>query len=63
MGVVNQGQIAKNTILLYVRMGLMMLVSFYTSRVVIDALGNVDFGVYTAVGATIAMFSFLSTTL
>lgn len=63
MNSVNQKQIAKNTILLYVRMGAMLLVSLYTSRVILDALGEIDMGIYNAVGGIVTMFSFLSGTM
>lgn len=63
MSSVNQKQIAKNTILLYVRMGAMLLVSLYTSRVILDALGEIDMGIYNAVGGIVTMFSFLSGTM
>ncbi|MBR2196061.1 MAG: lipopolysaccharide biosynthesis protein [Salinivirgaceae bacterium] len=63
MSAIDQKRIAKNTLLLYVRMGLIMIVSLYTSRVVLDALGEVDFGIYSAVGSIVVMFSFLSNTL
>ena len=43
-------RIAKNTLLLYFRMIFMMLVSLYTSRVILEALGVEDFGVYNVVG-------------
>ena len=46
----NNKRIAKNTLLLYIRMFLTMLVSLYTSRVVLNALGVEDFGVYNVVG-------------
>lgn len=39
-------RIAKNTLLLYVRMLFFMLVHLYTSRVVLQALGIEDYGVY-----------------
>ena len=42
----NNSRIAKNTILLYFRMILTMLVSLYTSRVVLNTLGVSDFGIY-----------------
>lgn len=63
MGTVNQKQIAQNAILLYIRMALMMLVSLYTSRVILDALGERDFGIYNVVGGVVMMFSFLSGTM
>lgn len=63
MGKVNQLLIAKNTILLYIRMAAMMLVSLYTSRIILDALGEIDMGIYNAVGGIVLMFSFLSGTM
>ena len=42
----NNKRIAKNTLLLYIRMLFMMIVSLYTSRVILDALGVEDFGIY-----------------
>lgn len=63
MSAIDQKRIAKNTMLLYLRIGVVMLVGLYTSRVVLDALGEVDFGVYNAVGAIVMMFSFLSSTM
>lgn len=56
MSAIDQKRIAKNTLLLYVRIGVVMLVGLYTSRVVLDALGVVDFGVYNAVGAIVVDF-------
>lgn len=59
----NNKRIAKNTLLLYVRMLFMMLVSLYTSRVVLNTLGVVDFGIYNVVGGVIAMLEFLTGSL
>ena len=59
----NSKRIAKNTILLYFRMILMMGVSLYTSRVVLQALGVNDYGIYTAVGGTVALFGVISNSL
>ena len=56
-------RIAKNTIYMYIRMILIMLVSIYTSRVVLDKLGVNDYGLYSAVASVIAMVTFLSQTL
>ena len=55
--------IAKNTIFLYVRMIIIMLIGFYTVRAILDLLGVVDYGVYNVVGGVVAMFSFLNGTL
>lgn len=51
---------AKNTLALYFRMLFTMFVSLYTSRVVLNALGVSDFGVYNVVGGMVAIFSFLN---
>lgn len=49
--------------LLYVRMLLLMIVNLYTSRIVLNALGVEDFGIYNVVGGMVAMFSILSGSL
>lgn len=59
----NSKRIAKNTLLLYFRMLLTMMVSLYTSRVVLQALGVEDYGIYNVVGGVVAMFSMLSGSL
>ena len=59
----NNKRIAKNTLLLYIRMLFMMVVNLYTSRVVLNALGVEDFGIYNVVGGVVAMFSILSSSL
>ena len=56
-------RIAKNTMLLYVRMFFMMAVSLYTSRIVLDVLGVDDFGLYNVIGGVVAMFSLISGSL
>ncbi|MFV0507372.1 MAG: MATE family efflux transporter [Bacteroidales bacterium] len=56
----NNKRIAKNTLLLYVRTILTLLVSLYTSRVVLEVLGVVDFGIYNVVGGFVTMFTFLN---
>ena len=56
-------RIAKNTLLLYFRMILIMAVTLYTSRVVLDALGVEDFGIYNIVGGVVVLFSFINGSL
>lgn len=56
-------RIARNTLMLYVRMLVLMLVGLYTSRVVLDALGENDFGIYDVVGGVVAMFTIISGSL
>lgn len=60
---VNSRRIAKNTLMLYVRMLFMMLVGLYTSRIVLEALGENDFGIYNVVGGVVAMFTIISGSL
>jgi len=59
----NNKRIAKNTLFLYFRMILIMGVTLYTSRVVLDKLGVDDYGLYTVVGGVVGMLSFLNATL
>lgn len=59
----NTKRIAKNTVMLYIRMFLTMLVSLYTSRVVLNVLGVEDFGIYNVVGGIVIMFSFLNSSM
>lgn len=51
----NNKRIAKNTLLLYFRMFIMMAVSLFTSRVILQTLGVEDFGIYNVVGGIVAM--------
>ncbi len=53
-------RIARNTLMLYVRMLVLMLVGLYTSRVVLEVLGEDDFGIYNVVGGVVAMFTIIS---
>lgn len=52
--------IAKNTIFMYIRMLIIMLVSLYTSRVVLNTLGVDDFGIYNIVGGIVVLFAFIN---
>ena len=56
----NNKRIAQNTILLYMRMILLMVVGLYTSRVVLQALGVSDFGLYSLVGGFVAMLAYMN---
>lgn len=60
---VNNKRIAKNTMYLYVRMLVMMVVSLYTSRVILNAIGVEDYGIYNVVGGVVSMFTILSGSL
>lgn len=52
-----------NTIILYFRMFVVMGVSFYTTRVLLKALGVVDFGLTNVIAGVVGMFSFMSVIL
>lgn len=53
-------KVAKNTIILYLQMAVTIVLSLYTTRVVLSALGTEDYGVFNVVGGAIAMFTFLN---
>lgn len=55
--------IAKNTVMLYFRMIIVMGVSLFTQRVVLDKLGATDYGIYGSVAGVVAMLGFLNGTL
>jgi Na+-driven multidrug efflux pump len=59
----NTTRIAKNTLMLYFRQMLLMLVSLYTVRVVLNTLGTVDYGIYNVVAGVVTMFGFLSNSM
>lgn len=60
---VNNKRIAKNTLVLYVRTLFIMLVSLFTSRVVLNTLGVEDYGIYNVVGGVVAMFGFINASM
>ena len=59
----NNKRIAKNTIMLHLRMFLTMVVGLYTSRVVLQTLGVEDYGIYGVVGGIVAMMGFLNASM
>lgn len=59
----NNKRIAKNTLLLYFRMIITMIVTLFTSRIVLDTLGETNYGIYNVVGGVVTMFSVLSSSL
>lgn len=60
---VDRKKIAKNTLMLYIRMFFLMAVNLYSSRVILQALGVEDYGVYNAVAGFITMFSLISSSI
>lgn len=56
----NNKRIAINTLLMYIRMFITMVVGLYTSRVVLQTLGVVDYGLYNVVGGIVTMFTFIN---
>lgn len=59
----NNKRIARNTAFLYVRMFFVLLISLYTSRVVLNTLGVSDYGVYNVIAGFVSLFGFLNVTL
>ena len=56
-------RIAKNTVFLYIRFAVVMIVNLYTTRVVLSALGVEDYGIYNVVCGFVAMFGFLNSSI
>lgn len=59
----NNKRIAKNTMFLYMRTFVILIVSLFTSRIVLQALGAEDYGIYNIIGGVVVLFSFLNTAL
>ena len=56
----NNQRIVKNTVFLYFRMLLIMIVNLYASRVTLKVLGIDDFGIYQTVGGVVTFLAFLA---
>ena len=56
-------RVARNTVYMYIRMALTMLVGLYTSRVVLNVLGVDDFGLYNVIGGIMSLFTVLNAAL
>ena len=56
-------RIAKNTLMLYIRMVLVLIVNLYASRLVLKALGVEDYGLYSVVGSVVSFLGFLNTSM
>ena len=59
----NNRRIAKNTLLLYVRMLFLSGISFFTVRIILEALGVTDYGIMNVVSSLVSSLSFLNGTL
>ena len=59
----NNTRIAKNTIFLFLRMVFVLFVSLYTTRVVLNTLGIIDYGIYNVVAGFVSMFAFLNSSM
>lgn len=59
----NNKRIAKNTLLLYMRSLIVMIITLYTSRVILHALGIEDYGLFNVVGGVVGLFAFLRTSM
>ena len=60
---VNNVQIAKNTVYLYLRMIIIMIINLFVVRKTLQILGEVDYGIYNVIGGFVLIFSFLQATL
>lgn len=55
--------IVKNTMILYLRMFIILILNLYISRVILDQLGTIDYGIYNVVGSIVLMFSYMNSAL
>ena len=55
--------IVKNTIMLYIRLIVNMIITLFTARVVLQTLGVEDYGIYGVIGGVLSMFSFLNSSM
>lgn len=60
---INNKRIAKNTLFMYIRMFIILVVTLYTARIVIRTLGIDDYGIYNIVGGVVVLFSFVNISL
>lgn len=56
-------KIAKNTVILYIRMGITMLISFFTTRITLQVLGVEDYGLNNVIASVVTLFSFINGSL
>ena len=59
----NTKRLAKNTLMLYFRQFLIIVVNLYTVRVVLNTLGASDYGIYNVIAGTVTMLGFLSNSM
>lgn len=59
----NNKRIAKNTIFLYIRMGIIMIVQLYTSRKILEILGVEDYGIWSVIATFVISISFITNPL
>jgi len=57
------GRVAKNSMYLYIKTGVTVLIVLYTTRLILRSLGEVDFGIFNIVGGVISMLGFLNSTM
>lgn len=56
-------RVAKNTGILYAKMAITVFISLYSTRLILNALGASDFGIFNVVGGVIAMLGFLNASM
>lgn len=59
----NNKRLAKNTLILYARMLFTVGISFYSTRLILDNLGVLDYGVYNVIGGFVSMFYMVTATM
>lgn len=60
MSIIDKKKVTKNSIVLYIRMFITMLISLWSVRIILEALGIEDYGIYNVVGGFVTMFALVS---
>ena len=60
---VDNRKIAKNTVALYIRTAITMVIGFFTARITLQLLGSDDYGLNNLVGGVVSLFSFLNASM
>lgn len=63
MEISNNKRIAKNTFMLYIRMFVLMIISLFTSRVILQSLGITDYGIYNVVAGVVSLMGLLNSAM
>ena len=59
----NNQRVAKNTIMLYMRVMVLMLIGLYTSRMILQSLGGENYGINNVIAGLLSMFGIITSSM